>query len=469
VLLKHGLNILLQTKTTNKVSFLLTPFNLLFFLLLACSKDSNGSKIDPIDILSIQVDGVKLSSGMSDIDIKPTLTIVFSKGINRDSFQKALKINSSFSSTIESFNYQNNTTLVEVVFSLDYDGTYQLKIQGNIGELGENISNPIDLSFTTQRDEIITSKSPCLTIVNCGQSQLISNDQGEGNFDFYANYPIFEEKARWENLDKAIIVIHGASFNPDDYFRYMTTTLEYLDYSENTVLVAPHFKKIPMTLKDLYWEGYDYRDGKPSGSNFPISSFEVLDFLVSQLADKNIFPALKKIIITGQSSGGRFLHTYAAANRSETAYVDIQFEYIVSESQYFYYPTTERIQEQTNELFEPSTCSELSVWPFGFEGVPDYVNILTKEEFDQRFVNRSITYLLGDGEGSDSSLNTRDCNAVLSGSSRYIRGENMFQYMNLKFSTHNHKKVIVEGVSHQGSAIYTSNEFRSYLIQLSEN
>lgn len=41
--------------------------------------------------------------------------------------------------------------------------------------------------------------------------------------------------------------------------------------------------------------------------------------------------------------------------------------------------------------------------------------------------------------------------------------------MNLKFSTHNHKKVIVEGVSRQGEDIYTSPEFGSLLIQLSKN
>ena len=139
------------------MNFLYTTFNLLFFLLLACSKDSTGSKIDTITILSIEIDGVKLSSGMTDINIKPTLRIVFSKSINMDSFQKAIKINSSFSSTIESFNYKNNTTLVEVIFSLAYDSAYQLKIDGNIGELGENMSNPIDVTFTTQKDEIITS------------------------------------------------------------------------------------------------------------------------------------------------------------------------------------------------------------------------------------------------------------------------------------------------------------------------
>ena len=440
-----------------------------FLVLISCSKESSSLNNNEIDILSIQVDSVNFSSGISEVGNEPIFTFVFSKSINKSSFEKVIKINSSFSSSIESFNYRNNSTFVDVVFRLDYNAAYQLKIDGNIGKSGESISNPIDISFTTKIDEIITSKPPCLTSANCRQTQKISNHQGEGSFQFYANYPIFEEKVRWDKLDKAIFVIHGASFNPDDYFKYMTTSLEYLDYSKNTVLIAPNFKNKSDSSGDIYWKGYDYRDGKPSGSNFPISSFEVLDFLISQLADKNFFPALKKIIITGQSSGGRFLHTFAAANRAETAYEDIQFEYIVSESQYFYYPTTERINEQTNELFEVSNCSEISVWPFGYQEVPNYLNMLTKEEFDQRFVKRSITYLLGNGQGSDSSLNTRDCNAVLSGSSRYIRGENMFQYMNLKFSTHNHKKVIVEGVSHQGEDIYTSPEFRSLLIELSKN
>lgn len=443
-------------------------FHVFFLLFFSCSQESEQTKINTIDIVSAQIDGVKLTSGMNNIGIKPSLKIVFSKNINRELFEQNFKINSTFSSTIESITYLNNSTVVEITLSLDYGANYQLKIQGVIGNSGEIISNTVDVSFSTQKDEIITTKSPCLRPIECRQTQLIPGEEGMGNFEFYANYPIFEEKARWENLDKVVIVIHGASFNPDDYFRYLTSTLEYLNYSENTVLVAPHFKKTATTSNDLYW-GYGYRDGKPSSSNVTISSFEVLDFLISQLTSKKFFPAIKKIIITGQSSGGRFLHTYAAANRSETTYGDIQFEYIVSESQYFYYPTSERISEQSKILFEPTNCDELSEWPFGFEGAPDYVNNLSKEEFDKRFVDRSITYLLGNGEGTDNSFNTRDCNAVLLGSSRYRRGENIFQYMNLKFSTHNHKKAIVEGVSHQGSDIYTSTEFISLLTQLSEN
>jgi hypothetical protein len=97
------------------------------------------------------------------------------------------------------------------------------------------------------------------------------------------------------------------------------------------------------------------------------------------------------------------------------------------------------------------------------------VSALDKAAFNDRFVSRSITYLLGNGSGSDSEFNTTDCEAVLSGSSRYQRGENMYLYMGLKYPNHNHKKTIVQGISHNGSAIYTSPEFKALLTQLLNN
>lgn len=68
---------------------------------------------------------------------------------------------------------------------------------------------------------------------------------------------------------------------------------------------------------------------------------------------------------------------------------------------------------------------------------------------------------------NDSTLNTRDCEAVLSGSTRYLRGENMFRYMNLNYgSNHNHERLIAQRVSHQGWLIYKSSEFRYLLTSL---
>ena len=120
-------------------------------------------------------------------------------------------------------------------------------------------------------------------------------------------------------------------------------------------------------------------------------------------------------------------------------------------------------------MYVPTNCNGLEFWPFGYEVVPDYVNVLDKATFNDRFVSRSITYLLGNGSGNDSSFNTSDCEAVLSGSSRYQRGENMYLYMDLKYPNNNHKKTVAQGIAHNGSAIYTSPEFKSLLTQLLNN
>ncbi|MFH6768830.1 Ig-like domain-containing protein [Gaetbulibacter aquiaggeris] len=444
--------------------------SVLFLLLItSCSKDSGEQELGQINVFSVTIEGGKVISGMDNISINPKLRFVFSKSIDLNSFEQALKINPSSNLTIASINYLNNSSAIEVLLNLEYNSTYEVELEGAIGINGEALSEVINFSFKTQVDDTIYERPACLNGNDCKQSVLISNATGEGNFDFYANYPIYEDNAQWQNLEKAVIVVHGASINPDDYYGYMTTTFEALGISEKTVLIAPDFKSSEVSSGDLYWSSLGYRDGKASNGTTKISSFEVLDILINRLADKNHFPVLNEIVVTGQSSGGRFVHTYAAGNRSESTHTDIHFEYIVSESQYFYYPTNQRIDEQTNNLYVPSNCNGLRFWPFGYELAPDYVNVLDKTAFDERFVNRSITYLLGNGSGTDSELNISDCEAVLSGSSRYQRGENMYLYMGLKLPGHNHKKTITQGISHNGSAIYTSPEFKALLNQLFNN
>jgi hypothetical protein len=442
---------------------------MLLLLFTSCSNDTGIQELGQLNVFSLTVDGGKVTSATDNISINPKLRFVFSRSIDPASFEQALKINPLTNGKIVSINYTNNSTAIEVLLNLEYGTTYEVTLEGAIGSNGEALIETINFNFKTQVDNTIYSKPPCLNKGDCLQSKLISHPTGQGNFDFYANYPIYDDKAKWQNLKKAVIVVHGASINPDDYYSYMTTTLEALGVSGSTVLIAPDFKSSAVASNDLYWSSLGYRDGKASNGTTKISSFEILDILISRLADKNFFPVLNEIVITGQSSGGRFVHTYAAGNRSESIYPDIHFEYIVSESQYFYYPTNERIDEQTNNLYVPNNCNGLQFWPFGHELEPDYVSVLDKATFNNRFVNRSITYLLGNGSGSDSEFNTTDCEAVLSGSSRYKRGENMYLYMNLKYPNHNHKKTIAQGVSHNGSAIYTSPEFKSLLTQLLNN
>ncbi|MEQ9592136.1 MAG: hypothetical protein RLN86_06030, partial [Cyclobacteriaceae bacterium] len=323
-------------------------------------------------------------------------------------------------------------------------------------------------SFTTAQDDVIRSMAPCTTTGSCLRSVELQGSLGEGTFEFYSNYPIYEENAEWENLTQAIIVVHGASHDPDNYFSYLTSSLNAESLSESTVLISPFFRDTSTgSSDDFFWSGVTYRQGNQSSNSNKISSFEVIDALIDQLANTDRFPVMKKIIVTGHSSGAAFTHVYGGANTSESTHTEIEFKYVVANSQFFYYPDGQRINESNNQLYTPAGCPAYDFWPLGYNSPPPYLSGVTESNFNTQFVNRTIIYLLGNGSQSDPTLNTTDCQNTLQGSSRYLRGENMFRYMELAYpSANGHSKKIVNGIGHDGEGMYKSPEFRALLNEL---
>lgn len=433
---------------------------------IGCSTDEPNT--EPISLLSIRINGATLSNNAQGIQVDATISLSFSSVLNPDAFATQLSIGSAAGAENFTIAYESSNSRATVDLSLDYATTYIIEVgTGVIGANGEQLESPVTLTFTTAEDDVIRSMSPCTNPADCLQSVELQGTQGSGKFEFYSNYPIYEANAEWEDLTQAVIVIHGASHNPDDYFSYLTNTLNAASLSESTVLIAPYFRNTAAANSaDFHWSSTVWRDGKLSSNSNKISSFEALDEIIKQLANTERFPVLEQIIITGQSSGGRFTHLYAPANTVEGIYADIQFDYIVSESQYFYYPDGQRIDESTNQLYTPTSCNGYDFWPYGYNIIPDYLSTISEVTFNQRFVNRSIIYLLGNGSGTDNALNTTNCSATLLGSSRYQRGENMFRYMELLYPGHNHSKTVVNGVTHDGSAIYQSATFQGLLTDL---
>ncbi len=452
-----------------KIKFFCYLFLGLFFVVTtSCTKNDPDPPLS-IDTLSITINGANLINGVDQIPIMSTLSIVFSAAIIPAKIESELSITSSSGAESYSVSYANANSKINLDLSLDYATTYTLQIgTGAIGINGEKLKEAVDIVFTTQEDDVIRSMAPCVSVAECKRSVMLNGTVGPGEFEFYSNYPIYLDNAKWENLTQALIVVHGASHNPDDYYTYLTNTLNSESLSDSTILIAPFFRpEATSSPDDFYWSSTGWRDGKESNNTNKISSFQVIDELINQLSDKGHFPVLNQIIITGQSSGGRFTHIFAPSNKSELAHPEITFDYIVSESQYFYYPDGRRINEGNNQLYTPSGCSGYEIWPFGFNSVPPYLASENSNDFNQRFSERSIIYLLGNGSGPDGSLNTSDCSATLLGSTRYQRGENMFQYMQLAYpGNHNHSKTVANGVSHDGSAIYQSPEFRTLLKDL---
>lgn len=437
--------------------------------MLACEKGSMDDAAE-IRLLAATINGSELKEGAAEVPLEASVSLIFSAGLEPGELETRISLSSGQGMVPLFPVYSNNTSKVTFELTLQAATNYQLQLDaGKIGVGGRELKDPFTRSFSTSQQDTIATLAPCTSPPECLQSLRLMGSTGGGNVDFYGNYPVYEDKARWKDLTQAVIVVHGAGINPDEYYAWMGETLRVMSLEDSTVLIAPLFRTASTgSGDDLYWSTQGWREGRDSRNANAVSSFAVVDALIGRLADKALFPFMKKIIITGSSSGGLFTHLFASANRSEALFPEMEFHYLVSESQYFYYPTGQRIQESTKELYTPTGCTGYDIWPYGYQVVPEYVRAgVSRSEFDAQFVGRNITYLLGSGSGTDNALNTTDCAAVLLGPTRYQRGENMFRYMDLSYGgVHRHERLVVPGVAHDGAAMYRSAEFRGLLGQV---
>ena len=431
---------------------------------LSCDKEVATPRIE---LFSAGLNGAALTEGLPEVPLDASLTFVFSAAVEPADFEQAFALSPAPQAL--SFRYENQSSKVVVEAMLNLQTTYQLTISRQaIGANGGQLEEDFSRTFTTVASEVVTSLPPCTSATNDCLETLAFTTPQSGNIQFYSSFPIYEDQAVWQELEAAIVVIHGANRDPDNYFSILTATLQALDLSGRVALLAPAFRnEQEANGEEWYWSNTGWRSGNNALNPGGLSSFAVVDQLLEQLADRTHFPVLEKVIITGHSSGALFTQLYAAANAVEEQYPDLAFEYISANSQYYYYPDGRRVDESTNQLYTPTGCTGYEIYPYGYEVVPTYLSTTSAEDFNNRLLSRSLTYLLGNGSGSDPSLNTTDCSATLLGASRYQRGANMYRYLELAFPTeHQHQRVVVEGIGHDGQGMYQSAEFRTLLQQL---
>ena len=445
---------------------------LLFFIFCGYLMDSCG-KNDPepgtISILSITYDGSRLTDGTENLSVRPVIEMVFSSALDPAGFRSALSVSATTGTVSLEPVFSNQASRVTLEPELEYNTNYILTINdAPIGINGGILGDELSFAFTTREDGTIHSMPPCTSASESCLYSINLSAMENAAFSFYSSFPIYEDNAEWTGITGAIVVVHGASRNPDDYFNRVMGAITSKGLEESIVLIAPFYKnEAEAAAGDLYWKGADWREGANSITEVSISSYAVLDTIIGRLVDTDHFPVLENVIVTGQSSGGCFTHLYAAGNSVEGAFPPISFDYIVSESQYFYYPDGRRINESTSQLYIPTVCSGYDIWPIGYKVVPPVLAPITREVFNDRFVNRSIIYFLGNGDEVDGSLNTQDCYATLLGSTRYRRGNHMFRYMELVYpGEHKHRLEEVNEVTHDGSAMYGSDVFSTLIMEL---
>lgn len=271
----------------------------------------------------------------------------------------------------------------------------------------------------------------------------------ENVFSYYGSHSLVE---RNEEIEQAIIVVHGSERNADTYYRSFEVLTNKFGKSKSTLIVSTHFKEIQDSLlpNELIFSSEGWLRGDPALNNLTISSFEIMDHFLRLFSDAKNFPKLKKITVTGHSAGGQLVQRYALGTMVDQEFSQIKFKYIVANPGSYVYLTTNRPVPQSLS----STCL-YNNYKYGLDNLNPYLKQISNEQKINQYLGRNITYFLGEYDIRSDNID-QECPAVVQGNTRLERGTYYKMQIDQEFPHHRHRLVTVPGVGHTQWGMYTS-------------
>lgn len=280
-----------------------------------------------------------------------------------------------------------------------------------------------------------------------------------------ATFPLYLS-ADWSkprpDITRAVLVLHGALRNADDYFRSaLEAQAAAGDAGKSTLMIAPQFLvesdinafKLPADM--LRWSLYGWEGGDPALAPSPASSFEALDAILAKLGDRTLFPNLKQVVVFGHSGGGQVVQRYAIATKGDQPLLHegIGVRFVVANPSSYAYFSKDR-----PDTAIAASCQGYNSWKFGMEERPPYLAEPSPAALEQAYVARRVIYLLGtlDTNPNHPALD-KTCMAEAEGPYRYARGHAYVAVMQARDNgTPNHSEWDVPGVGHEGGKMLTS-------------
>lgn len=322
-----------------------------------------------------------------------------------------------------------------------------------------------------------TRPNPCLKATQAC-AQWITYGTGAARSMTYSTYPLDVYNA---GVTRALIMVHGMMRNADHYFRTATAAAFIDGALKNTIVIAPHFighRNKPKT-GEVIWAGgrVNWRDGGRS-INYPhLYSFDLVDNLVYELANKKVFPNLTTIVVAGHSAGGQFVDRYAMSNKVDGAVQGVKLSYVVANPSTYAWPTAERplpvgtadpVDAYKEAMdgrrvntdfkygpFDRDKDPTYDLWPMGLEKRAGYTANVSDTRLRKQLVDRHITFLLGQVDVLPLGGFNSSPDAMAQGPTRRARGEAFANYVNKKLGA-SHKVIIVPECAHNDRCIFTS-------------
>ena len=311
-----------------------------------------------------------------------------------------------------------------------------------------------------------------------------------GRLLLYGTYPLDTKN---ELVISALVVIHGASRDADNYYRSAIAAGFLADALDTTIIIAPRFAagkarsdqgrecSDKLAADELSWfcGGKEHWKNGGTAANGPsLTSFDVVDEIVRSLARHEIFPNLRSIVIAGHSAGGQFAARYAMANRTHDS-VHVAISYVAANPSSYTYldvlrPTSAAMasrypalapgyqpappapsQKPFVEFADAEACTGYNQWPYGLEERVGYTKNLADSDLKRQLVARPVTYLLGELDILPLYTFDTSCSATAQGPTRLARGVAYAKYVTEVLGAH-HRQVLVPACGHNGRCMFAA-------------
>ena len=264
---------------------------------------------------------------------------------------------------------------------------------------------------------------------------------------YFSNFLLDQENSA---VEQAVIVVHGSERNANTYFGSMEIVANLTGNQSKTMIIAPHFKLSTDSLadKELTWTDEGWLSGDASLVNVKYSSFDVIDTFISKLANKNIFPNLKKITVTGHSAGGQLTQRYALGTSLPNILIDINFHFVsLNPGSYVYLSPNRKFLDEEKCAFND--------YKYGLDNLNEYMSRNPKEIMISNYLQRHVTYLVGELDNNPQDID-QTCPARYQGQTRLIRAQAFYELLNAEFSSQDHKLFVIPNVAHTQYGMYHS-------------
>lgn len=276
---------------------------------------------------------------------------------------------------------------------------------------------------------------------------------------YYSNYPLTGNP----EVTHAIVVVHGAGRNARSSFTGMTQEVAGQRASDRTLVLAPSFqtKEDDPASNEARWTDEAWKEGGDATKPAGVSSFNAMDMIFDQLADRSKFPKLNWITLAGHSAGGQFAQRYAAVGQAPDRLRGVAVNYVVANPSTYLYLNPERpdLTDTAGKRFAvPKTsCTDYDDYKYGLRDRDRYAGGEDPAQIVRRYTTARVTYLSGEQDVESEELDT-NCQAMLQGANRFVRSELYLNYVKTFFPPAPHNRAVVPGIGHDRADMFASEQ-----------